>query len=74
MKEKGKLLAFATNMNISPEMIRRLFRKRWSIETSYRMVRKFLAKTTLKTYSIRLLYFWQKNRCTDLFLRSVSSN
>jgi hypothetical protein len=32
--------------------------KRWSIETSYRMVRKFLAKTTSKIYSIRLLYFY----------------
>jgi hypothetical protein len=58
MEEKGKLLAFATNTNISPERIRRLFRKRWSIETSYRMVRKFLAKTTSKIYGIRLLYFY----------------
>ena len=53
MEEKGKLLAFATNMNISPK---RSFRKRQSMGTSYRMVRKFLAKTTSKIYSIRLLY------------------
>jgi hypothetical protein len=58
MEEKGKLLAFATNTNISPKRIGKLFRKRWSIETSYRMARKFLAKTTSKIYSIRLLYFY----------------
>jgi hypothetical protein len=40
-------------MRLKPK---RLFRKRWIIETSYRMVRKFLAKTTSKIYSIRLLY------------------
>jgi IS4 transposase len=58
IEEKEKLLAFVTNMNISPERIRRLFRKRWSIRTSYRMMRKFLAKTTSKIYSTRLLYFY----------------
>jgi len=58
MKEKGKLLVFATNTRIRPERMRRLFRRRWGIETSYRMVNKFLAKTTSKIYSIRLLYFY----------------
>ena len=58
MGEGGKLLAFATNTRIKPERIRRLFRKRWGIETSYRMVNKFLAKTTSKLYGIRLLYFY----------------
>jgi len=58
MKEKGKLLAFATNTHISPERMRKLFKRRWGIETSYRMVNKFLAKTTSKIYSIRLLYFY----------------
>lgn len=58
MKEGGKLLAFATNTHISPERMRKLFKRRWGIETSYRMVNKFLAKTTSKIYSIRLLYFY----------------
>ncbi|MGQ9514977.1 MAG: hypothetical protein ACUVTL_08035 [Thermoproteota archaeon] len=31
---------------------------RWGIETSYRMVRKFLAKTTSKLYNVRKLYFY----------------
>ena len=35
-----------------------MFRKRWGIETSYRMIRKFLAKTTSRRYGIRLLYFY----------------
>ena len=35
-----------------------LFKKRWGIETGYRMIRKFLARTTSKRYSIRLLYFY----------------
>ena len=34
-------------------MIRKLFRRRWGIETSYRMVKKFLAKTTSKLYNLR---------------------
>jgi hypothetical protein len=58
MKEKGKLLAFATNTHLRPKRIRKLFRRRWGIETSYRMIGKFLARTTSKIYSIRALYFY----------------
>jgi hypothetical protein len=58
MEERGKLLIFATNTRISPERMRELFKRRWGIETSYRMVRKFLAKTASKIYSIRKLYFY----------------
>ena len=57
MEEKGKLFIFATNTLIKPERLRALFRKRWGIETSYRMVNKFLARMTSKLYGIRLLYF-----------------
>ena len=55
---KLKLFIFATNTSLKPRRIRRLFRKRWGIETSYRMIRKFLAKTTSRRYRIRLLYFY----------------
>jgi hypothetical protein len=55
---KFKLFIFATNTALKSRRIRRLFRKRWGIETSYRMVRKFLAKTTSKRYNVRLLYFY----------------
>ena len=55
---KLKLFIFATNTSLKPRRIRRLFRKRWGIETSHRMIRKFLAKTTSRRYGIRLLYFY----------------
>jgi IS4 transposase len=55
---KIKLFIFATNTVFKPLRIRRVFRKRWGIETSYRMIRKFLAKTTSKCYRTRLLYFY----------------
>ena len=56
---KGWILyVFATNMDISPKDILKLYRKRWGIETGYRMIRKFLARTTSKRHSIRLLYFY----------------
>lgn len=58
LKEGDKLFIFATNTNLKPERMRKLFRKRWGIETSYRMIRKFLAKTTSKLYSLRILYFY----------------
>ncbi|MFP3304416.1 MAG: hypothetical protein RXO34_03440 [Nitrososphaeria archaeon] len=39
-----ELLVFATNTDLKP--IRRMFRKRFAIETSYRMINQFLPKTT----------------------------
>ena len=35
-----------------------MFRKRWAIETSYRMINQLLPKTTSKLYSLRKLYFF----------------
>ena len=55
---KVRLFVFATNTDLKARMIRRLFRKRWGIETSYRMMNKFLAKTTSKLYTVRRLYFY----------------
>jgi hypothetical protein len=64
--KKGELkkLAFATNMNINErevgltERLSNLYRKRWGIETSYRVKKHaFLGKTTSKNYTIRLFYF-----------------
>ena len=53
-----ELLVFATNTDLKPKAIRRMFRKRWAIETSYRMINQFLPKTTSKLYSLRKLYFY----------------
>jgi len=38
VKDRNELLVFATNTDLKPKSIRRMFRKRWAIETSYRMI------------------------------------
>ncbi len=54
----NELFIFATNTDMSPRKIRKIFRKRWRIETSYRMINNFLPRTTSKIYSVRKLYFY----------------
>ncbi len=54
---KVRLFVFATNTNLNVRRVRKLYRKRWGIETSYRMINKFLARTTSKLYAVRRLYF-----------------
>ncbi len=49
---------FATNTRLTARRIRKTFRRRWGIETSYRLIGMFLAKTTSKLYRLRLLYFF----------------
>ena len=58
LRQKGKLLVFATNTSFKPRRLRKTFRKRWGIETSYRMIGMFLPKTTSKVYRLRVLYFF----------------
>ncbi len=58
VEHKGKVLVFATNTSFRRRKLHRLFRKRWGIETSYRLIGMFLAKTTSKLYVIRRLYFF----------------
>jgi len=59
--EEGIKRAFITNVNIPEPLAHHLFslyRKRWSIETSYRnMDKDFKPRTTSKNYLIRLFYF-----------------
>ena len=57
VKDRNELLVFATNTDLKPKSIRRMFRKRWAIETSYRMINQFLPKTTSKLYSLRKLFY-----------------
>jgi len=49
---------FATNTSFRRSKLHRLFKKRWGIETSYRIIGLFLAKTTSKLYALRRLYFF----------------
>jgi hypothetical protein len=53
----GKSYLFATNMTCRPKTLLRRYKKRWGIETSYREHNLFLAKTTSKDYTVRLLYY-----------------
>ena len=56
-------IAYATNMTINEndvELINKipdLYRKRWGIETAYRIKKGFRAQTTSKNYKVRLMYF-----------------
>jgi Transposase DDE domain len=53
----GKSYLFATNMSCRPKTVLRRYKRRWGIETSYREHNVFLAKTTSKDYTVRLLYY-----------------
>ena len=59
--EDKEYCAFATNFEIKYtkdiERIAQLYRKRWGIETGYRVKRDFLAVTTTECYVVRMLYF-----------------
>ncbi|WP_114579695.1 transposase [Saliphagus sp. LR7] len=51
---------FVTNLDVEPETARAYaaaFRRRWGIETSYRQIGDFLARTSSPTFSVRLFYF-----------------
>jgi len=55
-----KIFAFATNMNTSEKLAPYFvdqYKKRWGIETAYRVKECFRARTTSKNYVIRLFYF-----------------
>ena len=58
VRQNYKMLIFATNSSLKRRWIRKTFRRRWGIETSYRMIGMFLAKTTSRLYRLRLLYFF----------------
>jgi hypothetical protein len=58
MRQGDKLLIFATNLSVAPRKLKELFRMRWGIEMSYRMIGLFLAKTTSKRYGLRVLFFF----------------
>ncbi len=53
----SELFIFATNTDIKPNEIRKMFRKRWRIETSYRMINMFLPRSTSRIYSRRLYFY-----------------
>lgn len=60
-KEPNEIIGFATNFAVESsdvEWIAEEYRKRWGIETGYRVKKDFRAKTTSKNPVIRQLYFF----------------
>jgi hypothetical protein len=59
-KERGAgplTYLFATNMVCKARRILRRYKDRWGVETTYRKHNEFLAKTTSRSYTVRLLYY-----------------
>ena len=50
------LVGFATNIQGDPKEISKLYRKRWGIETSYRVKNNFFGRTCSRQPKIRLLF------------------
>jgi len=59
-RDNKKKVVFATNIDVTESnafLCGELFRRRWGIETSYRVKCDFRAKTSSKNYVIRLFHF-----------------
>lgn len=54
----GDLVGFATNISGDPETIANLYRKRWGIETSYRVKNNFFGRTCSRKPGLRLLFIF----------------
>lgn len=54
---KGVQYFLGTNLAGRPKRILKLYKKRWGIETSYRMIGQFYPKTTSNSFVIRVFYF-----------------
>lgn len=60
-KLTDKYSAFATNMKVDEEegeRLAELYRKRWGIETGYRVKREFRVRTSTRVYSMKILFFF----------------
>ena len=56
-----KYSAFATNLPVKEEereQVIEAYRKRWGIETGYRVKREFRIKTSTRVYSMKILFFF----------------
>ncbi len=60
-RKKGERVCFVTNLDVTEKNAKKYaegYRKRWGIETSYRVKKEaFRPKTTSKSYAIRLFFF-----------------
>ena len=55
-KSRKMRFSYITNMNLTPKEAYNLYRKRWGIETGYRVKGDFKANTTSKSRTIRIAY------------------
>ena len=79
---KKARIPFITNIKLSintknealfwSHRIDEIYGKRWSIETAFRDIKRFLAKTTSKRYSIRLFYFLLSTTLYNLWILGES--
>ena len=55
-KSKNMRFSYITNIDIAPKDAYNLYRKRWGIETGYRVKGNFKANTTSKSMTVRITY------------------
>ncbi len=70
-KKKGEFYHYATNLRITEfnkKRVGEMYRKRWGIETGYRMVDDFKIKTCAKSYKIRLFDYLLSSSVYNLWV------
>jgi putative transposase len=68
--EKGKV-CFATNLNVNRSnafSLAERYKRRWGIETSYRVTNQFRPKTTSKNYIVRVFYYMFSSALYNLWI------
>lgn len=59
-EDTDETVVFITNKTLKDRLVKSTvsrYRRRWGIENSYKTIKEFLARTTSKTYVVRLFYF-----------------
>lgn len=56
-KDRDTAVAFASNKPTNPAWTAEFYKKRWGIETGYRVKKDFRAKTTSRSHTVRAIYF-----------------
>ena len=73
--EYVRLFSYTTNIDASGDYLKKLYKKRWGIETQYRVARQFLAKTCSQSTGLRIFLNGLSYVLTSLWLRlSLISN
>jgi len=54
--EENEWYAWITNIDASPKRIWKIYKRRWGIETGYRVKKDFQANTCSKNFTVRVMY------------------